>query len=355
MAASLTQTAIVTRKIIRYGIYFVIFLIVGSILLNTGKKVYRRFFPEPPPEATVEFGRLPSIAFPTKKGLPQLTLNLELTEGNFPELSQQAKIYFMPKPAASLLGLEDAQDKAKSFSFSSQPEQVSQAVYRFNHRRAPATMEFNIVTGAFSISYDLTKDPGLLDLRPPAAEVATKTVTSALSNADLLSEDLTGPTSHEYLVPHEFLQTDGTPFVTALSRSDANFVRINLFRRDYDGLPSLTPNPQRANVWFMVSGASERDKQIFAGEYRYFPVDQNEYATYPLKTAEAAWEELIAGGGYIAALGTNEAGNVTVRKVSLAYYDPGVPSDFFQPVLVFEGDGGFTAYIPAVSPEYYGE
>jgi len=353
--ASLTQTAIITRKVIRYGIYFIIFLIVGRILFKTGTRAYRYFFPKPPPEATVEFGRLPPLSFPAKQGLPQFTLNLELTEGQFPELPQQAKIYFMPKPAASLLGLEDAQDKVASFGFSTVPEQLSQSIYRFSHKSSPATMQISVVTGAFSISYDLTKDPGLLNLRPPAPEVATEIVKRTLSSAKILPDDLSGPTSHEFLVPHEFLQTDGIPFVTALSRSESNFVRINLFRREYDGFPSLTPNPQRANVWFMVSGAGERDRQIFAGEYHYLPVDEQEFATYPLKSAETAWEELLSGAGFIAALGTNEGGNVTVRRVSLAYYDSGVLTDFFQPIIVFEGDGGFVAYVPAVSPEYYGE
>ncbi len=355
MAASLTQTAIITRKIIRFAVYITVFVISARTVFLTGAKIYRHFFPVPPPDATVEFGRLPALNFPIKQGLPSLTLNLELTEGQFPLLPEQAKVYFMPKPAASLLGLEDAQAKAISFGFLPDAQQVTQAIYRFNHKSTPATLEINIVTGVFSMSYDLSKDTSLLELRPPAPEVATEAARSALSSADLLAADLSGPTSHEFLVPHEFLQTEGKPFVSALSQSESNFVRINLFRKDYDGFPSLTPNPQRANVWFIVSGSKERDKDIFAGEYHYFPVDANEFATYPLKTSEVAWEELQGGGGYIASLGTNEDGNITIRRIYLAYYDADEHTDFFQPIVVFEGDGEFSAYVPAVSSEYYGE
>jgi hypothetical protein len=38
----------------------------------------------------------------------------------------------------------------------------------------------------------------------------------------------------------------------------------------------------------------------------------------------------------------------------MAYYDPDVLSQYFQPIVVFEGDGGFVAYVPAVTAEYYG-
>jgi len=40
--------------------------------------------------------------------------------------------------------------------------------------------------------------------------------------------------------------------------------------------------------------------------------------------------------------------------VYLAYYDAGVPTDYYQPIIVFEGDQDFLAYVPAIASEYYG-
>ena len=37
----------------------------------------------------------------------------------------------------------------------------------------------------------------------------------------------------------------------------------------------------------------------------------------------------------------------------LAYYDSGVLMDFFQPIIVFGGDGGFIAYTQAITEENY--
>lgn len=352
---SLTQTAIITRKVIRYSVYLVIFVLIARTTIKTGIRIYRYFFPAPLPPATVTFGRLPRLPFPEKQGLPELSLSLDITEGDLPVFADQVNVYFMPKPSANLLGLELAQEKATSLGFLEQGEQITQAIYRFNHKTTPAVLEINIVSGAFSISNDLAKDPSLLDEIPPSPDKATSIVRSYLSSGNLLAEELSGPTTYEFLKPDEFLQEDGTPFATALSQSEANFVRINLFRKSYDELPSATPDPQKANVWLMVSGATGRDKQIFAGEYHYFPVDEEQYATYPIKSAQVAWEELQAGGGYIASLGTNPEGIITIRRVYLAYYDAGVPFEFLQPIIVFEGDRDYTAYVPAVAADYYGE
>ncbi|MEE9315610.1 MAG: hypothetical protein V3U97_00710 [bacterium] len=132
-------------------------------------------------------------------------------------------------------------------------------------------------------------------------------------------------------------------------------VKINFFRKSFDNLPSKTPDPKKANVWFMVSGAREREKQIVASEFHYFSVDEDQSATYPIKLAREAWEELAAGVGYIANLGDNSEGDIVIRRVYLAYYDPGLETEFYQPRVVFEGDREFVAYIPAITAEYYGE
>lgn len=355
MPASLTQTAIISRKVIRYGIYFLIFVLLIRTVVKTGIRIYRHFFPEPPPEATVSFGKLPLLPFPASSGLARPELVLELTEGQFPETPIQTKVFLMPKPSANLLGLEVTQEMAQSMGFLTESQKLSESTYRFNHKNSPAVLEANIVSGFFSISYDLAKDPELIHQIPPSSEVAVNTALSYLSNAGVLPDDLTGPTSHEFLVPHEFLELDGTPFVPVDSQSEANFVRVNLYRKAYENLPSLTPNPNRGNIWFIISGSKDRDNQIIAGEYHYLPVNEQQFATYPLKTPQEAWDELVAGGGYIASTGVNETGEVTVRRVYLAYYDSPEPSDFYQTIFVFEGDKDFAAYVPAVNSEFYGE
>lgn len=347
---SLTQIAINIRKVIRYGIFFLIFLIVGRIFLGIGLGIYRTIFPPAPPPPTVTFGKLPKLPFPQKTALANLTYTLETAEGGLPKLATQAKVFFMPKLSPNLLSLDLAKEKAGSLGFTTDPQKVSETVYRFSNKSSPSTLEFNIVTGIFSISYDLGADSSPLQRRPPVAEIAASQIRSYLSSASSLPEDLTGPTNYGYLKLSE------GKFVSALSLSEANLVKVNLFRKSYDDLDSLTPDPNEANVWFVVSGAMEKEKQIVAGQYHYFSVDEGKYSTYPIKTVQAAWDELGAGKAYLATPGINKDGDkITIRKIYLAYYDAGEPTDFYQPIFVFEGDRGFISYLPAVTSDYYGE
>jgi hypothetical protein len=347
---SLTQTAVIARKIIRYGIFFLIFLIVGKIVFDIGFKIYRTFFPAPPPPATVAFGKLPKLSFPENNQSLKFTYILETPEGELPKLSTQAKVYFMPKPSASLLALEVAKDKASALGFKPEEQQVSQTIYRFPHKTAPSTLEMNIVTGIFSISYDLKNDPSAIDRKPPFGEIAASAVRAYLSLADLLPEDLTGTLTPDYL------KVEGDKFVTTDSLSDASITKVKLTRKNYDNLPVLSPYYNEANVWFMVSGASERDKQIIAGEFHYFPIDETKYATYPLKTPQEVWDEFNQAKGYLVTPGINKDGDtVTIRRIYLAYYDSGTPTEFLQPIYIFEGDKGLVSYLPAVSSDYYGE
>jgi hypothetical protein len=347
--ASLTQTAIMTRKIIRFALYGMIFLIVGKIVLDISIGIYRKIFPPPPPPPTVSFGKLPVLPFAENQGLPELSITVETPDGKLPELPTQMKIYFMPKPLQTQLSLDEARKKAADLGFSPDGVQESEVTYSFPHKGVLSTFRTNIVSGAFSITYDLPADPGVLDRVPPAPEIAVSQVRSYLSQADLLPDDLTGPTKHE------FLRAESGRFTTALALSDADVVKVNLFRKDYEEYPSLTLNPDEGNIWFMVGGAQERDKQMIAAEYHYFPLDEKKTSTYPIKTAQAALEDLAGKKGYVAKLGTNDSGKIVVRRIYLAYFDPGVPSDFFQPIVVFEGDNGFIAYVPAVVWDYYGE
>lgn len=346
---TLTQASISSRKAIRYSIYFIIFLIIGRIVLIAGIGVYKKMFPPPPIPATVSFGKLTKIPFPEKQKF-NLNFTIETPEGGIPSFSDQAKVFFMPKLSSNLLSLDFTKERVARLGFSPDQQKITESVYRFYHKSTPASIETDIITGAFSISYNLETDPTPLSVRPNQPEISASTIKSFLSGAGLLPADLIGPT--EYL----YLKTENGKLVPALSLSDANIIRVDLFRKSYDELPIITKTSKESNVWFLVSGLRERGKDVIAGEYHYFPVDETQVATYPIKTGDTVWQELVSGNYYPNSLGiTKEGENIKIRKIYLAYYDAGVYTEFLQPVYVFEGDKGFVGIIPAVTSDYYGE
>ena len=345
----LTKTAILVRKIIRYSFFAIVGIIVARGLILTSYRAFRYFVPKPPPPPTLGFGKLPTLPFPKRDPVDGVTYTLETPDGSLPNLTTQLRVYFMPKLSPNLLSYDGAKERAELLGYSKTGQPVSETVYNFNHEKEPSVLKMNTVTGAFSISYDLTKDKTPIERIPPAPEVAAGKVREFLSAGNSLPEDLTGPMSPE------FIKFSGGNLVSALSLSDSNLVKINLYRKSFEEYPSLPPNPFEANIWFMIAGTRESEKEIIAAEYHYYPVDETRFETYPIKSAAAAWEELKQGGGFMANFGKNDNKQIVIRRVYLAYFDPNIGTEFLQPIIVFEGDNNFFAYVPAASPEFYGE
>jgi hypothetical protein len=352
--AALTIVAIQARKAIKYGIVAFFVIVIGRLILIFAINAFRQAFPAPPPPATVKFQRLAEIPFPDYSiELPELEFVIDTPTGGLPTVPEQLPVYLMPQKTANLFSFDRMTQRASSYGFNGEPVQNSDTVYEFRHSEVPATFKTNIVYESFSISFNLAEDTSPLNSRAPDVQTATKSVTQSLTRANSMPEDLAGP------ITSEFLRVEGQNLVRALALSDAQLTKINMYRSpivfNEVEYPSVTADPKEGNVWFIVSGTSDRAKTIIAGEYHYFGIDYDQISTYPTKTAEEAVEELKNGEAYIANLGLNTSGQITIRNIYLAYYDPNVPYSFYQPVIVLEGDREFVAYVPAVSDEYYGE
>lgn len=343
---SLTQVSILSRKIIRYSIYTAIFIVIARYTYLIGMKIYHKYVPEPPPPPTLTFGKLSNIPFPENETPKNLVFTLETVDGKLPKLPEQQAVYFMPKAISTIKSLDTAKQKAANLGFDQNGMALAETVYLFKHKSSPASLNLNIVTGLFSISYDLNSKPSILESIPPDPKTATALAKTYLSRAKSLPGDLTGQVTNEYL------KIQDGQLVSANSLSDANLTKINLYRKNYNDLANVTKTANQANIWFMFTGAKDAGDQVYAAEYHYFEIDENKSGTYPLKTSEQAWEDLKLGKAYFANVSEKSNGNIVVRKVYLAYYDPDQYTEYYQPVVVFEGDDNFAAYVPAVSSEY---
>lgn len=326
-------------------------MIVARIILGIGVNIYTAVVPKATPKPTVRFGPLPAIPFPKpNQDLPTLQITVQTATGGFPKFPTQANVYYMPPYATNLFSFDSAQKKAVALGFENSPLQLSDTLYRFSAKNAPSTLELNIVTGAFSISYNLAANPSPINQLPPTPDAAVSQAKQLLGASGSLPEDISKGESS-----FEFLKVEGQNLVQALSLSDANFVRVNLFRKKYNELSAVTADPNQATVWFIMGGGNTGGKNVIAAQYRYYPIDEKKVETYPIKSPQEAVEELKNGKAYVANLGINKDGNVTVRDVSLAYFDSDIFMQFYQPVYVFKGDRNFTAYVPAVTSDFYGK
>lgn len=348
---TLTQASISARKFIRYFIYTIIAVIILRFVWIGVVNIYLKVFPPKLPPPTVAFGKLPPIPFPERE-IAQIKFTLETVDGNLPPLGEQTKVYYMPKVASNLLSLDYAKEVAQDLGYDyANPEQINEAIYKFKNPNTPSTLEYDIVNNSFSLSYDLILDPSPLTGKLVSNESAFSSVISFLKSASLLAPDLSQDNA-----TFQYLKAREGKLVDAISLSDSNLIRVNLNRKTYNDLPVVSRTSKWSNVWFLVSGIRERGRSIISGEYHYFPVDETQFATYPIKPVSEAWNDLISNKYYPAYLSQIADGDeIKIRNVYLAYYDAGIYTKFMQPVYVFEGDKEFSGYVPAVTNEYYEE
>ncbi len=347
--ASLTQTAYFARRTINWTIIAVVAYILIRIFWSIFISVFLLIFPPKAPPPNHVFDKLPVLVFPLQATpSAKLTFQLQTIEGTVPKASPSATVYFMPKTAPNLLGLNKAQDFAKGFNFDPTPVQENKNIYRFNDAELPLRrLRYDIVSNNFIIRYAFDQDPSVFAGKNlPLPETGTTEALNLLASHTLYPEDLAGGTN-EIL----FLKLNGTQLVGTTSLSQADAERIDFFRKPIGNTPVLTPFADQAPVSIIFSGSPDAKKRIIQFAYTFWPIDYQTTATYALKTSEQAWEELQSGKGYIVRYPTN--GTVAVvRNIYLAYYDSFDPQTYLQPIFVFDGDNGFRAYVPAVSSSW---
>ena len=348
--ASLTESAYYTRKILKWSAIGLVVFFLLKLTFSLGKNFYYRLRPPRQPEPTVVFGKLPALKFPETTDLPVLTYNLETISGGLEPLDQIQYVYFIPKKVNSYLTLDQAKEKAARLGFKGEPinvANISPTTFQWrtgNPIASSLTME--IVEQTFNYRYDFERDQTLIN-NPNLVTVdqALRKTKSFLSRGDFLPEDInSGPAEFIYL---NYNQPE---FNQVLAVTDADFIRVNLYRKAINNLEVFPADPDLANVSALISRSEQQG--VVELKYSYFTVQYDVAGTYPLKSSTEAWTELKQGKGYIARLGENTSNQATIRKVYLGYYDPPDQQNFLQPIFVFEGDQNFLAYIAAVKNEW---
>ena len=351
--ATLTETAAAARKVIKVG-----GLLIGVFLFaKFSLFIYVNFIKvvKPPPKEppTVAFGKLPTIKFPEKLH-PELTLRLETPSGGTPDLGDRGSVYLMPTFRSNFMALGQAKDLASKIGFLDSPKEITERRYKWESDVfLPSTLEMDIIDGSFMLKRNWQSDPTILSEKQlPGKEQVVIEAKNFLRQMDLLSEDFS-----DARVEVTYLTFSAGQYTKAVSLSEADFVQADLYRPDIEEQLAMTQDPDKGVVRIIFSGSREAEKRIIQADYNYFPVNLDQMATYPIKTASQAWRELQTRQGYIASIGENEneSGVVAIRRIYLAFFDGESSSGFLQPIIVFEGDNGFFGYVQAITSEWLEE
>lgn len=338
--ASLSQVTGETRVILKWA-----GIILGAILLIfVITRIIGIIFPKPAPPPTVSFGKIDAIEFPQGNTDKKLNYAIDTLSGNLPQLPTQLKVYKMQGKDPDLLALVRAQEKVENTGFSQSPQKLSESIYQWRDSDSPErTLTMNILTSNFNMISSFLLDSKTLTFNATNESLAIQTARSFLSSLNLFPDDIDTTKTKTAL-----FSIKNFGLVPATSLSNAQVIQVNFYQKNVDNLPVYYARSTISPINLLVAEIL-RTPQVVEANYSY-QKPSSENATYPIKTASQALNELEEGKAYIVShFGEDK---VLIKNVTLGYYIGDKTQDYLYPIIVFEGNNGFLAYVEAVTDEW---
>ena len=343
---TLSQTTSLTKKIAKWLAIVVTSIILLLILVRVGKILKEIIAPTPLPPPTVSFGKLSPIEFPKSSSAQQLNYSIDTVTGGLPNFPDRAKIFKIEKPNPNLLAFKKTGEKAARAGFSSSAIRILGNTYQWIDLQSSTLRKINvdIFTSQFSVSSAFLFDPLVISGSNLSDPSNSKTVAQDfLLSLSFLYDDL----DLEKTKTNLFSIADSV-LVPATSISTTQVIEIDFFQKDIDKLPVVYPRINNSTMNIFVGGGKNQP-QVVKADFFHQNIS-SESATYPIKTASDAFLVLKNGNAYILSPAENK--NVSIRNTYLGYYMGNKEQNFLMPVVVFEGDNGFIAYVSAVKDEW---
>lgn len=322
------------------GIIIGLFFLVKLLLF-----VKELISPTPPPAPTASFGKLPPIFFPESIN-KNFTYSIDTITGNLPNFPDRINVYEMEKPIPDILAVQRASEKVATLGFRSKPEQLSDTQFRWTSTDPPQkSLVLNVNMASFNLYSPFLTDKIVLGgANLGDQETAIATAKTFLNTLNLYPEDI-----DDEKTKIELFSINNEVLGPAASLSRTRLISVSFFQTDKDEMKIVYPGGDISPM-NLVIGSGERDSEVVNARFFYQKVSE-ESATYSIKTSEEAFTDLKNGKGHV----INHTGNnlnIVIKNVYLGFYAEGKQQQYLMPVIVFEGNNNFTAYVSAVKDEW---
>ncbi|MGH7245494.1 MAG: hypothetical protein ACREGI_01005 [Candidatus Levyibacteriota bacterium] len=333
----------VSRKILFGFVAVILGVVLLFIVIRLGGVITNILHPTPPAPPTVSFGKLPPPVFPKNVTGQKLSYQLNTVSGALPTFTDRATVYKLEQPQPDLLALQDATTLVAKSNFSNSPVALSESLYQWtNADTLPKTLTYDIVSHNFSLTSNYLSDTNVMGATNLSDEqAAINTANTFLENFSSVFSDIDNSKTKTTL-----FSINNNALVPASSLSTAQVIRVDYFQKNIENTPVYYGNPQYGNISIFVASSDVAQQVVEAHVFHMNVSEIN--ATYPIKSAQTAFDDLKKGNAYIASYdGTSPT--VTIRSVSLGYFIPDSITQYALPIIVFQGDDNFTAYVNAVT------
>jgi hypothetical protein len=345
---TLSQAASETRVTLKWGGVIIALLVIIFLLFKGSVALKARLFPTPSAPPSVAFGKLPLIVFPSNVSDKNFNFSLDTVTGTLPALPDRIKVYKMSQIPPDLLALKKAENKVGNVGFTDPGLPVSAKIYQWNSNdELNRSITMDIFSTDFSLSSTFISDPVVASaINLPDPQTAIGTAQDFLTSMSSFPSDIDTSKTTTLL-----FSIKNSTLTSATSVSNSQVIEVDFFQKDVNNLPIYYPKAVTSTMNVLVVGGKDQS-QIAQANFSHQSVS-GDSATYPIKTAQQAFDLLKQGQGYIAAyFGTTT--DISIKNVFLAYYIGEKKQDYLFPVLVFQGDNGFYAYVPVIADEWIG-
>ena len=338
---TLTEASAATKKaLIVSAITIFVLLSAWGIWHYYYNYIYLPGLPPVIEEPTLVFGPLPKINFPqslVSSSNFSYALDTE-TGGLVQDTPRLIKVYSVAQLATDLLALDRAKNLAGSLNFNKNPLAITATQYRFIDDKNGGELIVDLDTGNFKFRRN----------------IATNSAESFERAEDFIDGNAQGQAFKNFLSSKGLLKDQLKSGKTTASynnqvRKNSSLVTINLWQEDIEDYPIVTPKFNEGLIKAVGTNIRDDGKKYIHLDYIFWPIDLENFGTYPIKNAEEAFEEFKNGEGFIAV--EPRSSNVSITNVYLGYYLAEEFSNYLQPVYVFEGPG-FAGMIAAIKSEF---
>ncbi|MDO8577160.1 MAG: hypothetical protein Q7R82_02335 [Candidatus Daviesbacteria bacterium] len=328
---TLSQTAVLVKRGIIISTITLVLGISGFIGYQIWHAYYLAHLPPVEEKPDIKFGLLPALDFPKSSvSTSNFSYSLNTITGGLPKVGtdpgfeKNIKVYFLTKTFATLLSPDRSQALAEKFKVNSAPIILSETKYQFKDKDKSLLIDLD--TGNFSYTKEATVSGKVTsdDSSKLTADLKQMLATLGSLNSDL---------------------QNGRNKVTNLKTT----VLISLWPTAIDKKPIFTADFNKSLVNATVFGEASQLDNYLSLNFTYYPIDTSTFATYPLKGAEQAFDDLKNGKGVVVV--EPDKPEVSITSVYLGYYLPESYSPYLQPIYIFEGPS-FVAYVTAINEQF---
>jgi hypothetical protein len=269
--------------------------------------------------------------------------------GKLPAFPSKVKVFKTDKLPITLLNVDNARQKVAEVGFDNDAMKqyhelaLSTTKYQWqvltNDLFRTIIMDTNTYNFKLSTSYR-TYEPLLTQSFTNDDTSAEKIAISFLQAMSLPIDDI----NQDKPKVQTLMLKDGV-LVQADSGLTTQIMRVDLYQKDVDELPIYYPTYPFSPMYFLIMARAINTDDVVEANFPHQLV-ASESATYPIKTAQEAFNELEQGKAYI----TNYFGtssSIQIIDVSLGYYIGESSQDYLMPVILFQSKN-FYAIVPAI-------